>query len=108
MINRSLLRNYLESVFKVSKFLKSVEVWSLGLKSSIILIIQLNVPTDLRLFKGKLKPLQACRIKKIYQGGYQLMKNVDYYGCLTKKSCQLNSSFVGVGDVSFHYKLGFF
>ena len=74
----------------------------------MILIIQLNVPIDLRLFKGRLKPLQVRRIKKIYRGGYQLMKNVDYYGYLTKKSCQLNSLFVGVGDVSFHYKSGFF
>ena len=34
------------------------------------------------------------------------MKNVDHYGCLTKKRCKLNSSFVGLGDVSFHYKSG--
>ena len=36
------------------------------------------------------------------------MKNVDHNGCLTKKSCQLNSPFVGVGGVSFHYKSDFF
>ena len=32
IMNRYLLRNYLESVLKVSKFLRSLEVLSLGLK----------------------------------------------------------------------------
>ena len=36
------------------------------------------------------------------------MKNVGHFGYLTKKNCQLNSSFVGVDDVSFHNKSGFF
>ena len=33
LINRSLIRNSLESVLRASNFLKSMEVWSLGLKS---------------------------------------------------------------------------
>ena len=36
------------------------------------------------------------------------MKNVGQYGFLTKKNSQLNSSFVGVGDVRLHYKSGVF
>ena len=35
------------------------------------------------------------------------MQNNNHYGCLTKKNFQLNSSFLRVGDVSFHYKSGF-
>ena len=49
------------------------------------------------------------------EGGYQVMENIDHYGCLTKKNCQLKSSqwlevlltLLGVGDVSFHYKSDF-
>ena len=33
------------------------------------LIAKVNVPTDLRLFYGTLKPLQARKIKKKYGGG---------------------------------------
>ena len=35
----------------------------------MFLIIKVNVPVDLRLFQGALKPLQARRIKKNYRGG---------------------------------------
>ena len=41
---------------------------------------------------GILKPLQARRIKKNIDGGYQLTKNVGHYGYLTKKNCLLKSS----------------
>ena len=39
-----------------------------------------------------MKPLQTRRMKKIMERGYQLMENVDHYGCLTKKNCHLKSS----------------
>ena len=81
------------------------------------LIIKVNVSIDLRLFQGTLKHLQARRIKRNYRGwvgvgGYQLMKNVGHYGSLTRKNCQLKLSkiarntltFLGVSDLSFHYK----
>ena len=35
----------------------------------MFLIIKVNVPIDLRLFWGTLKPLQACRIKNNYRRG---------------------------------------
>ena len=57
----------------------------------MFLITKVNVPIELWLFQGILKPLQARRIKKIYRG-YQLTKNVGHYGCLTKKNCQLKLS----------------
>ena len=77
----------------------------------MFLIIKANVPIELWLFQGILKPLQARRIKKNLEGGYQLTKNVSHYVCLTKKNCQLKSSamarntltFVGLANVSFHY-----
>ena len=47
-------------------------------------------------------------IQEFFRVSYQHMKNVDHYGCLTKRNCQLNSSFVGVGDASFHSKSGVF
>ena len=58
----------------------------------MFLIIKVNVPIDFRRFYGKLKPLQSSRMKKFTEGAYQLMKNVDHYGCMTKKNCQLKSS----------------
>ena len=70
IINRDLLRNYSESVLKVFRFLGSLKVWSLRLKSlGWFLILKVNVPIDLRLFKGKLKPLQAIELKKYGVGG---------------------------------------
>ena len=44
--------------------------------------------------------------------GYLVMENVDHYGCLTKKNCQLKLSTMArsffniprVGDVNFCYK----
>ena len=50
IINRYLLRNYLESVLKVFTLLWSFEVWSLGLMSWMFLIVKVNLPTDSRLF----------------------------------------------------------
>ena len=58
----------------------------------MFLITKVNVSIDLRLFQGTLKHLQARRIKRNYRRGYQLMKNVGHYGCLTKKNCQLKLS----------------
>ena len=46
-----------------------------------------------RVGQGTLKPLQARRIKK--EGGYQLMKNVDHYGCLTKKKMSVETVYNG-------------
>ena len=31
-------------------------------------------------------------LKRFMEGGYQFMKNVDHYGCLTKKNYHLKSS----------------
>ena len=56
IINRCFLRNYLESLLKFSKFLRSLEVSSLGLKSQMLLNVKVNFPIDLRLFYGALKP----------------------------------------------------
>ena len=58
----------------------------------MFLIIKVNVSVDLRLYQGTLKHLEARRIKKNIEGGYQLMKNVGHYGCLTKKNWQLKLS----------------
>ena len=58
----------------------------------MFLIIKVNVSIHLRLYQGTWKHLQARRIKKNMEGGYQLMKNVGHYGCLTKKNSQLKLS----------------
>ena len=65
---------------------------------------KVNVLIDLRLFQGKLKPLQARRIKKNMERGYQLIKNVDHYGCLTKKNCQFKSPTMAT--TSFDIRMG--
>ena len=58
----------------------------------MFLITKVDFRFELRLFLGKLKPLQARRIKKKMKGGYQLIKNFDHYGCLTKENFQLKPS----------------
>ena len=50
IINRCLLKNYLGSILKVSKFLRSFEVLILDLKSQTLLIMKINFPIDLRFF----------------------------------------------------------
>ena len=57
----------------------------------MFLITKVNVPIELLLFQGILKPLQARRMKKIYRD-CQLSKNVGHYCCLTKKNCLLKLS----------------
>ena len=78
-------------------------------------IIKVNVPVDLRLFYGTLKPLQACRIEENYGEGYQSIKSVGHYSTWLRKIISCNRlellevllTFIGVGDVSFHYKSEF-
>ena len=76
----------------------------------MFLITKVNIPIELWLFQGMLKPLQARRIKKNYYRGYQLTKNVGHYGCLTKKNCLLklsamarNTLNIWRANVSLHY-----
>ena len=75
----------------------------------MFLITKVNVPIELWLFQGILKPLQARRTKNILRG-YQLTKNVGHYGCLTKKNCLLklsamarNTLNIWRANVSLHY-----
>ena len=47
--------------------------------------MKVNVPIDLRLFKGTLKPLQTC-----VEGRYLFIKNVSYYDSLPRKIVSSN------------------
>ena len=58
----------------------------------MFLITNVNVPIELWLFQGILKPMQARRIKKIYRGELPAYKKCRDNGCLTKKNCLLKSS----------------
>ena len=57
----------------------------------MFLMAKVNVPIELQLFQGILKPLQARRTKKNIEVG-NLTKNVGHYGCLTKKNYLLKLS----------------
>ena len=62
-----------------------------------------------RYFRVYWNPYRPVELKKNGKG-YQLTKNVDHYGCLIKKNCQLKlfamaRTFVGLADVSLHYDL---
>ena len=74
----------------------------------MFLMIKVNVPIDLKLFKGTLKPLQAHRIKKNFGGGlpvyekYRPLWKIVSWNCL--QWLEILFTFIGVGDASFHYK----
>ena len=42
------------------------------------------------------------------EGGYQLMENVDHYGCLTKKYCQLKSSTMAKSSFNIDFLIEIF
>ena len=75
----------------------------------MLLIIEVNFFNRFKVVLGYTETVTA---RRIIERGYQLMKNVAQYGCLTKRYCQLKCIkwlqiiliFVEVGDVSSHYK----
>ena len=82
----------------------------------MFLIIKVNVSIDLRLFHGTLKHWQARRTKKNYRGGAtSLWKMSVTMVAWQRKIVNLNYlkwleillTFLGVSDVSFHYKSAF-
>ena len=77
-------------------------------------MVKVNVPIDLRLFYGTLKPLQARRIKKNYRGGglpsYEkfLSLKVAWQRKTVSGNClqwlEVLLTLVEVGDVKFQHK----
>ena len=62
-------------------------------------------------FRVDWKCYRPVELKRIMEGGYQLMKSVGRYGCLTNKNSwkclqwlEIPWTFVVVGDASFYHK----
>ena len=75
----------------------------------MFLIIKVNVLIDLRYFTVYCNRYRPVELTKNMEGVYQVMENVDHYGCLNKKNSRIRLqwlevliTFVGVAGVSFY------